>query len=233
MEEIYVPPNQIRDGSTCEVKVLPDELNPYIVGALHSHHKMGAKFSGQYGGKYGDRGQGGLNVNFPMSIVISSDYGVNNDEAILLGFDYEAEMTFTGPCGSLMTCEGFIIPRGIKDWPFQYEVDIPSTEGAYDNLHDCQEWKASADSTSYQLRRSAKCGLEETKSHTVNSVFGFDYNSITSQLPKIYSPLLLPNKGKGKKKQDYYDRDYYDRDDYKCKSYDELMAEYYSIHSQE
>jgi hypothetical protein len=187
VDDIYVPPTQYRDSGHCKPyrKDVPDpdeyfpmEILPHIVGALHSHNKMQAKFS------TGDRDKDGLCSTFPMSIVIGSSILANNEEGHHLGFEYEAEGRFELPCGALGVCEYKIIPRGIEDWPHDWTIWRPDTIGPHDHLGDCSKYKETEDSTKYEYRRHGSCGLTETNFNIKRSLFGSNGFRILNSLPQ-------------------------------------------------
>jgi len=184
VDNYFVPTNQKRASATCSIdQPLPVNIAKRTVGVLHSHNNMGARFSGT------DRGEGGLNQTFPMSIVISSSVPPKDeraDEYRMLGFAYEAEGRFQLPCGSLGVADFRIIPHGYKDWPFMVTPSIPvHAEGTeFPHLSDCQSWDQSPDSTRYTLKRLAKCGIKEKEGHTRARIFGFDGDNILRRLPE-------------------------------------------------
>jgi hypothetical protein len=143
---------------------------------------MGAKFSS------GDRDKDGLCSTFPMSIVIGSSIGLKNEEGHHLGFEYEAEGRFELPCGALGVCEYKIIPRGIEDWPHDWTIWRPDTIGLYDHLGDCSKYKETDDSTKYEYRRHASCGLVENQFNIKTALFGNNGFRILNSLPKPDSP---------------------------------------------
>lgn len=188
VDNIYVPPKQHRTSGTCRVTEkensldgVPEHIIPHIVGVVHSHHKMGAFFSG------GDKAKEGVNSTFPMSIVISSAYTEMEEEAILLGFNYDAELKYDAPCGSLLIAKAKVIPRGVEDWPFRWPPVIPTMGGAVSSLHDCDNHKleevSQADRFKYTVRRSSKCGLVTLTTGPRNAVFGANGQPILEKLP--------------------------------------------------
>jgi len=193
VDDFYVPREQYRDKAHCRIEdhdPIPLEIFHKVVGALHSHNSMAARFSG------GDRANDGLCSTFPMSIVIGSSIGKNDQEGYLLGFEYEAELTYELPCGGLGISNARIIPRGVEDWPFLWEVERPETKGLHVYLGDCSEYKESKDSNTYEYRREAKCGLVETEPNLRSSVFGYNGSRILNALPKPWQPPPPEKKGK-------------------------------------
>lgn len=207
VDGVYVPRGQYRTGGTCRVSkkensmdTLPKEILRHVVGIVHSHNSMRARFSGT------DTGEGGLNRTFPMSIVISRSFTQCWPEAVSLGFDYEAVVTFEAPCGALMRSPARIIPRGIADWPFMHEVyEAPTTyeeEGETKpliekDLEDCTNYDPSPDSNKYYLKRIGHCGMSESDLKIIPSVFGQDYDSIVRELPKAENNYQYQYKQQG------------------------------------
>jgi hypothetical protein len=196
VDDIYVPLRQHREYAHCSIPdddPLPSWLLSEAVGALHSHHSMAAKFSS------GDKAEDGLCSTFSSSIVIGSNIGPRDEEAILLGFEYEAEVTYELPCGALGISPAKIVPLGIDDWPFLWEIEtIEITKGNQVKLlGDCSEYGETEDSTRYEYRRMGKCGLVETESNLRTKVFGSNGEPILSSLPKPFVRSATKSKGKG------------------------------------
>lgn len=211
VDDYYVPPTQHRTSTHCKPykEDLPSPSEDFpawviskMVGSLHSHHSMGARFSG------GDLAKDGLCSTFSANIVIGSSVKVNNEEAYYLGFEYQAELHFDLPCGGIGVCDAKIIPKGVEDWPLSWEVIGPSVEQAeYKDLGDCNEYDESGDSDRYSYRRLGKCGVLETGFNLHYGIFGSNGKPILNKLPKPYEP---PKKEISKT----YDKDgYYYRDE--------------------
>src|SRR5262245_17870992 len=214
VDNIYVPPTQHRESShvTPYKDDLPEPHEEFpewvlarLVGNFHSHNSMGAKFSG------GDLAPDGVCSTFSMSIVGSTRVE-KTPEFHHLGFAYQAIGQFDLPCGALGTCTFAIIPRGVENWPHEYEVIKPLiVEGQqHTDLGDCDEYKESEDSDVYEYRREAQCGLVESSFNTKFSVFGRNGSPILSKLPPPYDPKKdMKNKWKGEivRIQDDYRRD--------------------------
>lgn len=201
VDDVYVPPRQYRTTGTCRVNEnenslegLPDHIVPRTAGVLHSHHKMGANFSS---GQGGDKGPDGVNNTFPMSIVISSSYTPQNEEATLLGFNYDAELKFDAPCGSLLMCKARIVPKGVEDWPFDWQICLPSIKGDVKDLHDCDNHKTAEteNSTKYRFeyKKESRCGLVAITSGVRSSVFGSDGTPILEHLPPAARTVFVTN----------------------------------------
>jgi hypothetical protein len=199
VNDFYVPPTQHRTGSHCKPyrndfpnpdEEFPPEVTSSMVGCLHSHNSMGARFSG------GDLAKDGICSTFPMNIVIGSSIKEADKESYFLGFEYQAKLHFELPCGGIGVCGANIIPKGVEDWPIPWEVERAEgddIEIVYENIGDCDEYLESEDSTPYSYRRLAKCGIIEKGFNLHKSVFGSNGKTILSQLPKPYTPTPMNN----------------------------------------
>ena len=100
------------DGST---------VDDAVVGVLHSHHRMGAFFSGT------DNTE--LNPFFKSSIVVAQ-------AKTALGFAYKAEMKVILPCGSVGKVDAFLKVTGSERWNAveKHEVDGRAGFGDCDQL---------------------------------------------------------------------------------------------------
>ena len=115
-----------------------DDLD--IVGVIHSHHTMGAFFSGT------DESE--LNPNFPLSIVIAQGTQI-------LGFSYKAEGRYPLPCGSLGIIAYKIQPT-VGDWPWPV-TPIFENDGKTD-WGDCKKVTKTEVET-YWLEEKSECGI--------------------------------------------------------------------------
>src|SRR5687767_10262531 len=88
-------PSQIRGGA--DVDIPEQTIADDVVGVMHSHHHMGAFFSGT--------DERSLNPRFPSSVVVAI---ANNN----LGFAYKAEGKVVLPCGSIGRVEFRV---GVRD----------------------------------------------------------------------------------------------------------------------
>lgn len=188
VENLFVPHEQTRTSGSCDLedKDIPDHIRPLIVGIVHSHHSMGAFFSGT------DRGEDGVNPRFPCSIVISSKG--KRPEEFNLGFGYEAEGRVVLDCGSIGVVKFGVVPSETPDWPHKVEVKRPShlsfPKKEVATIGDCDNYSLSAESNRYQSQKTAGCSLRDKETILTPSVFGRDGKPILSLLPK-------PNYGKG------------------------------------
>lgn len=179
VDDLYVPRGQQRAMATCSTdEPLPANVIPRVVGALHSHNSMMGKFSAT------DRSAGGLNSRFPFSIVISTMYTNQDQEATVLGFAYEAEGRFDLPCGNLGVAQFSIVPSGVEDWPWPAEVILATHKGELPHIGDCVSWRMSEDSSPYFYKRAADCGISETLKQVRGNAFGEDGAFILSKLPE-------------------------------------------------
>lgn len=207
VDNYYVPRKQKRGPATCSTEEpLPESISRDVVGVVHSHNNMAAIFSAT------DKGEGGLNRTFPMSIVISTQYKQEDKECMLLGFAYQAEGRFTLPCGGLGVAQFDVIPLGIEDWPFKSTPRLAShSKGtAVNDLNDCAHWTEAEDSTRYDLKRIGNCGIQETAGHTRHGIFGFDGADILSRLPEAERIVYAHKRGvQGSQREGYYSLDDY------------------------
>lgn len=172
VEGFEVPP-QTRDCSSVDrVEV---ELEEWHVGALHSHHSMGAYFSPKDVGDY--------NKKFGCSIVISTK--LDTDEGKVLGFEYEAVGKVLMDCGTLGLWPMRVVPierstrQVVEDWPEEWIQLKNGVEGT--DLGDCnkQEWTYPS---VVKIAAKAACGLED--SYLAVRAFGDAPSTITPLLPK-------------------------------------------------
>lgn len=191
VEGMIIPQNQER--SAAEVK-LPEGPEPDgVVGVIHSHHHMGARFSGIDWST--------LNNRFWSSIVISYALeGVDDPERWWMGFDYEAVAQIKLPCGQLGMVEvevevvggpeGTFLPKSIlRAGTLQHFV--------VDDLGDCphatpvmvDDWRA---------RLEVKCGIQMEEVSPIQGALG-ETTAMLADLPprKVWSPAPYKGGGKG------------------------------------
>lgn len=192
IDGMIIPQNQER--SVGMVKLPEGDEPDGVVGVIHSHHSMGAKFSGIDWST--------LNNRFWSSIVISYALdSVTDNERWWMGFDYEAVAQFKLPCGSLgmveMEVEVVGAPENtfIKKWPKKGTEELtPWVDDAGDcpntKVEMIDEWRASW---------KMDCGLESADISPIQGALG-ETTSLLSELPpaKVWQPALTP-KGKGDK----------------------------------
>lgn len=169
VEAISVPPQE-RDGTEVDIdeKV---ELAGDVVGVLHSHHGMGAFFSGT------DRTQ--LNPRFPMSIVISSN--LVDDESVWLGFSYLAEGRVKLPCGAMGVVEFGMVPAGVEDWPVAHQVYRGAEKPA--DLGDCCERVTGEANGKYVVSEYGACEMTDEVARARRAVLGLGTHGLTQVLP--------------------------------------------------
>lgn len=103
--EWFVPQDQERTGTNVRLPSMY-ETGEYVA-VLHSHHSMGAWFSGT------DHEQ--LNGRFPVSMVVSTR--LEGDLAKVLGFSYYIEGQVLLPCGSLGVAKFDLEVVDLDGWP--------------------------------------------------------------------------------------------------------------------
>lgn len=105
INEWFVPQDQERTGANVRLPSMY-ESGEYVA-VLHSHHSMGAWFSGT------DHEQ--LNGRFPVSMVVSTR--LEGDLAKVLGFSYHIEGQVMLPCGSLGVVKFDLEVVDLDGWP--------------------------------------------------------------------------------------------------------------------
>lgn len=196
VEELLVPPMQKRDTGTCSIDeslMIPEDREG-IIGVVHSHHNMQAKFS------HTDLGKGGLCQQYPISLVISTSYPPNQgklrEEAEAFGFAYELVMRPRAECGAFLKVHGKIVPEGYDDWLFGVEPELPDKgeNGMYNlqapDLEDCQRFVQTESSDRYYRQRMGNCGCIETTKHIRKMIFGRDGSDILDALPEPTKPVV-------------------------------------------
>jgi proteasome lid subunit RPN8/RPN11 len=140
----FTIPQQYRSGSEAEIVGGKDgvALADDVVGVIHSHHRMGAFFSGT------DTGE--LNPRFPSSIVVAI---ANNS----LGFNYKAEGKVVLPCGSVGKVDFNLSVEGVER--FAAKVVHAPHAGQATGLGDCQHESQDATSDPFEIVPRAACGL--------------------------------------------------------------------------
>lgn len=183
VDNLFVPMVQERSSGSCDVedKDIPDGIRSHIVGIVHSHHSMGAFFSGT------DRGEDGVNARFPCSIVISSK--MKHPIEYTMGFGFEAEGRVVLKCGSIAVVKFGVAPlKDDKDWPYSNEVlrdsDLVFKDKEVHSIGDCDNFSLSAASNKYQSQKAGKCDLHEKDLLVRPYVFGKNGNPILERLPK-------------------------------------------------
>ena len=184
IEGFEVPP-QTRSAGTVDLAQF--DLEEWHVGALHSHHSMGAYFS--------PKDVGDFNKKFGCSIVISTK--LETDEGKVLGFEYEAVGKVLMECGTLGLWPMRIVPidrttrQVVEDWPEEWIELKDDVEGT--DLGDChkQHWTYPS---LVKIAAKAACGLEDN--YLAVNAFGSAPSTITPLLPKVEPRQLLNTLGK-------------------------------------
>lgn len=188
--ELWTPPKQIRRSShvrpyrgdePTEEEMFPNYVLERMICGIHSHNTMSARFSGSHGSKdSGDLSREGICSNYASSIVIATPRH-GETESQMLGFEYEAIVSYEMECGELGVSNAMLSPLGVKDWPFDHKVVRPNVVTKLDSLGDCPNTLRYRTGL-YSHKLAASCGLETTSGYS-SAVFGRDSEPIFSQLP--------------------------------------------------
>ncbi len=208
----------IRDGKF----VRADSEYDRVVGVCHSHHGMGATFSGT------DHNE--LNPNFPFSIVIS--YNATDEESVMLGWSYQATGKVKLPCGSVGYVDFKVDVDDCVEWASP-EIVVGQHQGPVKDFGNCQSQSVVRVSTLWQQRQAA-CGLQTGAPEPIPSVFG----QTAEIVPKLPAPFVLVPAKKGwttktsgglaSRELKSYDRTAYDwdpLDDYRWPSVETALPE--------
>lgn len=177
VDRFSVPQKQRRHSS--EVDIPQMAYDDDLIGPIHSHHSMGAFMSGTDKTK--------LNPRFDISIVISSR--LDNDEAEVLGFSYEAVGHAKLPCGANGHIRYVIQPEGVEDWPFYLPPDEFERDTEMKGLGDCCKAKVEKveEEVFYEtITVTPTCDLgvpPVTVNGPKQAVFGFRSKAISKLLP--------------------------------------------------
>lgn len=136
------------DGST---------VDDAVVGVLHSHHRMGAFFSGT------DNNE--LNPFFKSSIVVAQ-------AKTALGFSYKAEGKVTLPCGSIGKVDFFLKVTGSERWNAVEKHDVDGKAGFGDCDQLVEEVVETETETVTKKVAPAACGLSSEVKSERAFVFG-------------------------------------------------------------
>lgn len=134
----FTIPQQYRTGGDAEM--LEQELDSDVVGVIHSHHSMGAFFSGI--------DTNTLNPRFPSSIVVAI---ARNS----MGFNYKAVGKVTLPCGAVGEVEFKLAVVGAER--FAQQVIRGSHEGEAADLGDCEDYET-REVDQYTIIETGSCG---------------------------------------------------------------------------
>ncbi len=169
-------PPQDRCSGSVDIKEFDQEPDDILV--IHSHHHMGAFFSGTDENK--------LNPRFRISIVVAQK------KLQYLGFDYKGTGKVTLPCGALGEIPFFIQP---EEGPIINSIVRFAGDTLVKDLGDCPEkhWKDAA-TDQFHIHYKADCGLEESSVLRANAFGKEDVSLLTavSALPRggyITSPF--------------------------------------------
>lgn len=137
-----VPTDQVRSGGNVSLPDVTLDIGGDIVGVIHSHHSMGAFFSGT--------DEATFNHLFPVSIVVARAKGPR-----YLGFEYKGTGKVVLPCGSLGEVDFFIQPT---EGPIEAAVIREAKEP--EKLGDCGS-KSQTFPDKWHITTTAKCGLSQ------------------------------------------------------------------------
>lgn len=137
--EKFTIPQQYRTAGDAEM--VDTQVGEGVVGVIHSHHKMGAFFSGI--------DTSTLNPRFPTSIVVAQ--ARNN-----LGFAYKAVGKVVLPCNAVGEVEFRLAVEGVER--FAFEPVKADHSGEVGDLGDCDSYSVEDTSEWTQVERAA-CGL--------------------------------------------------------------------------
>ena len=144
-------PEQTRAYTSCET-VNKEDLPPSVVGVVHSHHRMGAFFSGTDDKE--------LNPRFPISIVVAQPKDNASAEAQLLGFEYKGEGRAALPCGTIGIIPFVIQPAPIvEDWPLITTAQYGTPKNV--TLYYCPHTHSSQ--SGMMVTETSKCGVSITR----------------------------------------------------------------------
>lgn len=170
INSITIPKDQKRHS--VEVELGDGDKVDDVIGVLHSHHSMSARFSTTDDTK--------LNPRFDISIVVSEN--LVDDESTWLGFSYEAEGGVKLPCGAKGRI-GFVIqPEGVEDWPLNSDP-VRVIEHVSGDLGDCCHRVGGEASGRYIVSEYGKCGFTDESVRERWAVFGQGTDDISKALP--------------------------------------------------
>ena len=169
-------PEQTRNSVNCEL-VNKEPLEDDVVGVVHSHHSMPARFS--------NTDDTELNPRFPASIVVAQVTNSSNEVAHLLGFEYQAEGRAALPCSSMAIIPFTVLPNPVVTlWP---EQPIAGYAAPDDKtlLHYCPNHTRTLEGM--QQKCVAKCGVETIEKASV--IFGRDGGAFMKQVESHTKPM--------------------------------------------
>ncbi len=210
-------PLQTRNSVNCEFVEL-EPLASDVVGVVHSHHSMTARFS--------TTDDNELNPKFPVSIVVAQLAHNTSDVEQLLGFAYQAEGRAALPCGTLGIVPFTVLPYPtIEAWPESPVVGY-GEPNLKTTLWHCPHNERKLMGLMQEC--TTKCGIESvTKAKAVFGRNGKQFMAeveAATQKPKynghgsnqgvnggqVVWPVQVNDKRSGKpKKHDYWDEEKY------------------------
>jgi proteasome lid subunit RPN8/RPN11 len=169
--------------------VIPQmEIPSEVVGVLHSHHGMGAFFSGTDNQEF--------NTRYALSIVISSKYDQNEKPATWFGFRYKAEGRVLLPCGGLGVVPFVMEPlEEFEGWP-RVEPKLEASEEAMKKgLGDCNSKGSTADDRDLYVRLKGTCGVEANAVTPKYGAFGVGAGNMAKLLSEPVVDVDRGHKG--------------------------------------
>lgn len=171
IESVTVPQDQKRHS--VEVELGDGDRVDDVIGVLHSHHSMSARFSPTDDTK--------LNPRFDVSIVVSEN--LVDDESTWLGFSYQAEGGVKLPCGAKGRIEFALVPEEVEDWPVTHSFGYGVSKNT--DLGDCAKISYSEeDCDKWHVNRFAAC--QQLPTETVQRAYAFGKG--TDDLHKLLPP---------------------------------------------
>lgn len=181
-----VPP-QHRSGSN--VKIPTMEIPNDVIGVLHSHHAMGAFFSGTDNEEF--------NTRYALSIVISTQFSKGELPWTWFGFKYKAEGRVTLPCGSLGIVPFIVEPlEEIEGWPRLHtlEMNLTDPEAQKKGLGDCLNIVPSESDRPLFQGLKAACGIQSSLVVPKVGIFGLGTGNIAKLLPTPVGNVDYPDR---------------------------------------
>lgn len=162
-------PLQERNSTRCEL-VNPEPLTSEVIGVIHSHHNMFARFS--------TIDNDTLNPRFPTSIVVAQPRLQPTQEENLLGFAYQAEGRVPLPCGSIGIVKFTVLPDPlIEEWPIKVTAGFSEPHVAT-TLDNCPHHAVDREGLEYQF--ITQCGID--KKEPASAIFGQEGDTFLAEV---------------------------------------------------
>lgn len=175
---VVVPEVQKRSSANVTIDEMDVDYDKGYVCVLHSHHSMGAFFSGTDNTR--------LNPKFPSSIVVSTR--IESVNGVHLGFEYKAEGKVLLPCGQLGIVPMLVEVGDIESWPRTEPRGMATHESLpySDKLDGCNKLTQAGDEI-YWKQQGTLCGVKRNEEIAVTPMItfpeGFEVMDISAQLP--------------------------------------------------